>query len=53
MEPNGKQSGEATKLMDEGRFMPVLDSVWPLEKFEEAFAKAESGKTRGKVVFEI
>ncbi|CZR61657.1 related to zinc-binding oxidoreductase [Phialocephala subalpina] len=53
MEPDGEQLGEVTRLVDEGRFVPVLDSVWPLEKFEEAFAKAESGKTRGKVVFEL
>jgi hypothetical protein len=33
--------------------VPVLDSVRPLEKLEDALLKAESGKTRGKIVFEI
>jgi len=31
----------------------VLDSVRPLEKLEDALLKAESGKTRGKIAFEI
>jgi NADPH:quinone reductase-like Zn-dependent oxidoreductase len=36
METKGTQ---LTKLIDEGNFVPALDSVFPLGKFEEAFAK--------------
>jgi hypothetical protein len=30
-----------------------VDSVRPLGKLEDALLKAENGKTRGKIVFEI
>jgi NADPH:quinone reductase-like Zn-dependent oxidoreductase len=53
MEPDEKQLSGVTRLMDGGRFLPVLDSVPPLEKLEDALLKAESRKTRGKIVFEI
>ncbi len=53
MESNGTQLTEITKLIDGGSFVPALDSVFSLEKFEEAFAKLESGKTRGKVVLDM
>jgi D-arabinose 1-dehydrogenase-like Zn-dependent alcohol dehydrogenase len=30
-----------------------LDCVFPLEKFEEAFKRLESGHSRGKVVLDL
>jgi len=42
-----------TDLWDEAGFVASLDSVYPLEKFEEAIERLESGKTRGKVVLDM
>jgi D-arabinose 1-dehydrogenase-like Zn-dependent alcohol dehydrogenase len=41
------------KLIDGGGFVTTVDSVWPLEKFEEAVERMESGKARGRVVLEF
>ncbi|MDO3408458.1 NAD(P)-dependent alcohol dehydrogenase [Saccharibacillus sp. CPCC 101409] len=35
---------------DEGRLKPLIDAVFPLEETRQAFERAESGRTRGKVV---
>jgi len=53
VEPIGADLEQITKGLEDKRFVPSLDSVYPLENFEEAFAKVESGKTRGKVVLDI
>ena len=52
-EPVGEQAGKVGRLIDEGKFVTAVDSVWPLEKFEEAIERMESGKARGKVVIEF
>jgi NADPH:quinone reductase-like Zn-dependent oxidoreductase len=53
MEPRGSELDVVTKGLDEGRFVVNLDSVFPLERFEEAFEKLESGRTRGKIVLDF
>jgi NADPH:quinone reductase-like Zn-dependent oxidoreductase len=53
MEANGKQLAEVTKLIEGGGYVTGLDSVFPLERFEEALAKLESGKTSGKIVLDM
>jgi NADPH:quinone reductase-like Zn-dependent oxidoreductase len=53
MEPDGLQLEEISKLVDGGKCRPVVDSVWPLEKFEEAFERLDSGHAKGKVVLDF
>ncbi|KAH8799689.1 hypothetical protein F5884DRAFT_113948 [Xylogone sp. PMI_703] len=53
VKPIGAHLEQITKGVEENRFVPTLDSVYPLEKFEEAFAKVESGRTRGKVALDM
>ncbi|CZT00230.1 hypothetical protein WAI453_012773 [Rhynchosporium graminicola] len=42
-----------TNLWEEAGFVASLDSVWPLEEFEKAVERLESGKTKGKIVLDM
>lgn len=53
MEPNGEQLQNVTELIEGGFGKPALDSVFPIDRFQEAFKKIESRKTRGKVVLDL
>jgi NADPH:quinone reductase-like Zn-dependent oxidoreductase len=53
MEPKGSQLQSVTELILNGSARPSLDSVYPFDRFAEAFAKVNSGKARGKVVLEV
>ncbi|OBT52792.1 hypothetical protein VE04_06548 [Pseudogymnoascus sp. 24MN13] len=53
VEANGSQLKNITELVEAGVCKPVVDSVWPLEKFEEAFARLDGGHARGKVVIDF
>ncbi|KAL4907244.1 hypothetical protein BDW74DRAFT_148785 [Aspergillus multicolor] len=53
MTPSGKDLEEISKLIEEGKAWPVVDSVWALEQFEHGYARLESGHARGKVVFDL
>jgi NADPH:quinone reductase-like Zn-dependent oxidoreductase len=53
MEPDGQSLAHVSKLIEEEKCKPILDSVFPLDKFEEAFAKLASGHSRGKIVIEL
>ncbi|KAL4963857.1 NADP-dependent oxidoreductase [Aspergillus stella-maris] len=53
MEPNGEHLAAITKLVEEGKCRGFVDSVYPLEKFEEAFEKVGTGHAKGKVVVEL
>jgi NADPH:quinone reductase-like Zn-dependent oxidoreductase len=53
VEPNGEQLAEITKLVDAGELEPEIDSVYPLEDFEAAFARLTEPGRRGKVVLQI
>ncbi|KAF2424405.1 NAD(P)-binding protein [Tothia fuscella] len=53
MEPKGWQLKEVADLVERGEARPVVDSVWTLDQFKEAFAKAEGGHARGKVIITL
>ncbi|KAK2754219.1 hypothetical protein FQN54_007098 [Arachnomyces sp. PD_36] len=53
MTPSGAELKEITKLVDEGKCRPTVDSVWPLEQYKEAFRRLESGHSRGKVILDL
>jgi len=53
VEPNAEQLVELARLADAGQLRPAIDSVFPLEEADAAFARvAERGK-RGKVVLSV
>lgn len=53
MESSGEQLGQITKLIEENKVRPVVDSVWSLEDFKEAFQRLYSGRAVGKVVLRV
>ena len=53
MIPDGENLSKISKLLAEGKVKTNLDSIYRLEKFEEAFARVEGGHAKGKVVIEI
>jgi NADPH:quinone reductase-like Zn-dependent oxidoreductase len=42
-----------TRLFDQGRIRPLIDSVRPLEDAREAQRRLEAGEQNGKLVLEI
>ena len=53
MESNGEQLARITKLIEEDKAMPVVDSVWVLGDFKDAFVRLDSGRAVGKVVVQV
>ncbi|KAF1956552.1 zinc-binding oxidoreductase [Byssothecium circinans] len=53
VEPNGEQLGEVTKLIEQAKCRAVVDSVFELEQFKEAFERLEGRHARGKVVLRV
>ncbi|KAG5299535.1 alcohol dehydrogenase [Histoplasma capsulatum G186AR] len=53
MEPNGAQLAKVTELVLRGKCHGVLDSTFKLEEFEQAFAKVDTRRARGKVVLSV
>ncbi|OBT64309.1 hypothetical protein VE03_06770 [Pseudogymnoascus sp. 23342-1-I1] len=53
MESKGDQLQKVTELIDSGFGKTALDSSFPIDQFQEAFAKLKSGKTKGKVVIDL
>jgi NADPH:quinone reductase-like Zn-dependent oxidoreductase len=53
VEPSGEQLTELTRLVDDGRVLPAVDSVFPLADAPAAFARVQERGKRGKVVLEI
>ncbi len=53
MKPNGEQLAEVSKLLDEGKCRPVVDSVWDFEEYKKAFERLDGGHARGKVVIKV
>ncbi len=51
--PAEAQLRRIADLIDAGHVRPVIDSVFPLEQFREAFAKLESGHASGKIVVRV
>lgn len=50
MTPRGADLIDVGRLLEEGRVSPLVDSVWKLEEYDEAFAKVGDGHARGKVI---
>ncbi|PKX96400.1 NADP-dependent oxidoreductase [Aspergillus novofumigatus IBT 16806] len=44
---------KVTKLVEEDKCRGVVDSVWPLEQFEEAFKRLDEGHARGKIILDL
>ncbi|CAG8032012.1 unnamed protein product [Penicillium olsonii] len=53
MQPVGQQLEEITKLIEEGACRGMVDSVWPLEQYEEAFRRLDTGHAKGKIAFDL
>ncbi|CAI6338486.1 unnamed protein product [Periconia digitata] len=53
VKPNGQQLVDITRWIEQGRCRAVVDSVFELEQFREAFARSEGGHAKGKVVFKM
>jgi NADPH:quinone reductase-like Zn-dependent oxidoreductase len=50
MHPSGEDLSELGRLVDAGAVKVILDSVYPFERSDEAMAKLESGRAKGKIV---
>jgi NADPH:quinone reductase-like Zn-dependent oxidoreductase len=53
MEPNRDHLEPITRLVNEGKCRGVVDSVWPLEQFEAAFARLDGGHAKGKIILDL
>lgn len=53
MRPDGRQLAEISRLVEENKCRPVLDSVWKLEEYEKAFSRVDDGHAKGKVVIRM
>jgi NADPH:quinone reductase-like Zn-dependent oxidoreductase len=55
----GSTTGSMTEYRDlyrlagQGKLKPVIDSVWPMDKATEAFAKLERAEQFGKIVLDV
>ncbi|EGD08133.1 hypothetical protein XVE_3637 [Xanthomonas vesicatoria ATCC 35937] len=50
MRGDGAQLRMLAGLLDSGALRPVIDSVYPLGRVQEALAHVDSGRVKGKVV---
>ncbi|KFY69110.1 hypothetical protein V496_00489 [Pseudogymnoascus sp. VKM F-4515 (FW-2607)] len=53
METRGDHLQKVTDLIESGFGKTALDSSFPFDQFQEAFAKMKSGKAKGKVVIDL
>jgi len=53
LETRGTDLAETGELLEAGKVRPLVDSVWALEQFEQAFGRVDSGKARGQVVIKV
>ncbi|OAX81495.1 hypothetical protein ACJ72_04167 [Emergomyces africanus] len=53
MEPKGDDLLEVGRLFDEGKVKTVVDSVWKLEEYKQAFEKLDTGHSRGKILLTL
>ncbi|KAM5353978.1 hypothetical protein ACJ41O_000628 [Fusarium nematophilum] len=53
VEPRGSDLTEISGLIEAGTMRPLVDSVYPLDKFDEAFERVQGGRTKGKVVIQV
>ncbi|KAK5191990.1 hypothetical protein LTR99_006667 [Exophiala xenobiotica] len=53
MHPSGEQLSLVTELAEQGKVKTLVDSVWKLDEYEQAFERFGSGEARGKVVIKV
>ena len=53
MEPNGEHLSLITRLIEQGKVRPIVDSVYKLEEYQMAFDRMNSKRAVGKVVLKI
>lgn len=53
METNGKELVPVTKLLEAKEVRPIVDSVWTMKQYHEAFQKLETGHARGKIIIKM
>lgn len=53
VEPSGKNLGEIAALVEAGKVKPLVDSVWAMEDFMEAFERVGPGHAKGKAIIKI
>jgi NADPH:quinone reductase and related Zn-dependent oxidoreductases len=53
MEPIRRQLEEISKLVEKGLCRGLVDSVWPLEQYEEVFKRLDGGHAKGKIIFDL
>lgn len=53
MQPVRRQLEEISKLVEKGLCRGLVDSVWPLEQYEEVFKRLDGGHAKGKIVFDL
>ncbi len=50
MKASGEQLREIASLIESGAIRPVIEKVYPFESLNEAMARVDAGRTKGKVV---
>lgn len=53
MEPYGWQLKDVADLLETGEARAIVDSIYKLEQFKEAFARLDTGHARGKVMITV
>lgn len=53
VEPNQAQLGEIAKLVDSGKFRPIIETVLPLAQAARAHEMNQTLHTRGKIVLQV
>jgi len=53
VEPDRHQLSEVGRLIDAGQLRPLVAAVYPLEQARAAYARAQGGRMRGKIVLQV
>ena len=53
MWPSGEQLTELANMVENGSLKPVVDKIYTLDDFEQAYAHLATGRTKGKVAITV
>jgi NADPH:quinone reductase-like Zn-dependent oxidoreductase len=53
VEPNGKQLGEISRLVEDGVVKPIVEEIVPLSQAREAYERGLARHNRGKVILQV
>jgi NADPH:quinone reductase-like Zn-dependent oxidoreductase len=53
VEPDRQQLIEVGRLIDTEQLRPLVAAVYPLEQARAAYARAQGGRMRGKIVLQV